>query len=241
VEISTDATVYWQWGFIKINATLVYSWIVMVLLIAISWLATRRIATGMKISRWQNAMESVIVFIRTQVEDIIRYRPMVFVPFIGTLLLFVSLANFLAFIPKYHPPTGSLSTTAALAACVFFAVPYFGIRESGFKGYLKHYVEPTPFMLPFQLISEISRTVALAIRLFGNVMSGTLITAILLLVVPLFAPALMRLLELLIGQVQAYIFAVLATVYIGSGIRTHRRHTRDKSESTGEDKKERSS
>lgn len=234
MEISPDQTVFWEWSFIKINATLVYSWVVMAVLVVISWLATRGIRSGTSISRWQNAMESVVVFVRDQVEDIIRYKPLLFVPFIGSLLLFVSLSNFLAFVPGYHPPTGSLSTTAALAACVFLAVPYFGIRESGLKGYFRHYVEPSPVMLPFQLISEISRTIAMAIRLFGNVMSGTMIAAILLMVIPLFAPALMRLLELLIGQVQAYIFAVLASVYIGSGIRVQRRQRQD-SRQTSED------
>lgn len=219
MEISTDQTILWQWGFVKINATLVYSWIVMAILVLVSWLATRNLSTGRRISRWQNLLESAVVFIQEQVRDIIHFNPERHVPFIGSLLLFISLSNFLSFVPGYEPPTGSLSTTAGLAVVVFFAAPYYGISYAGVRGFFKHYIEPTPLVLPFKIISEFSRTIAMAIRLFGNVMSGIMIGAILLMVIPLFFPVLMQALELLIGQVQAYIFAVLAAVYIGSGVR----------------------
>jgi F-type H+-transporting ATPase subunit a len=142
-------------------------------------------------------------------------------PFIGTLFLFISLSNLLGVVPFFESPTSSLSTTAALALCVFVAVPVFGIAQEGLRNYLKHYIEPTPIMAPFHIISEISRTFALAVRLFGNVMSGSLIAAILLMIVPLFVPVALKLLELLIGQIQAYIFAVLAMVYITSAISAH--------------------
>jgi F-type H+-transporting ATPase subunit a len=123
----------------------------------------------------------------------------------------------LAIVPGYEPPTASLSTTAALAICVFAAVPVYGIIHEGVGGFFKHYIEPTPVMLPFNLIGELSRTLALAVRLFGNVMSGTKIAAILLAVTPLFVPVLMNALGLLTGLIHAYIFAILATVYIASG------------------------
>jgi F-type H+-transporting ATPase subunit a len=119
-------------------------------------------------------------------------------------------------IPGYTPPTGSLSTTAALALCVFVAVPLFGMREQGFLGYLKTYVEPTPIMLPFNIISEVSRTLALAVRLFGNMMSGAMIIAILLTITPFLFPIVMTALGLLTGMVQAYIFSILAAVYIAA-------------------------
>ncbi len=118
--------------------------------------------------------------------------------------------------PGYHPPTGSLSTTTALAVCVFVAVPLYGIAERGLLGYLKNYVQPTPFMLPFNIIGELSRTLALAIRLYGNAMSGAVIVGILISVAPFVFPIVMRLLGLLTGLIQAYIFAVLAMVYIAS-------------------------
>jgi F-type H+-transporting ATPase subunit a len=131
----------------------------------------------------------------------------------------------LSIIPEYHPPTDSLSTTAALALCVLVAVPLFGVSQQGLRTYLKHYFQPTVFMLPFHLMSELSRTLALAVRLFGNVMSGAMLGAILLAVVPLFFPVVMELLELLIGQIQAFIFAVLATVYIASAMQAHAEKT----------------
>jgi F-type H+-transporting ATPase subunit a len=130
--------------------------------------------------------------------------------------LFISVANLLDIVPGYRTPTSSLSTTVALALCVFFAVPIYGITRQGLVGYLRHYIEPTPLMLPFNIIGEISRTLAMAVRLFGNMMSETMLIAILLSIAPLFLPVLLQLLGLLIGQVQAYIFAVLATVYIVS-------------------------
>lgn len=236
MEISTDQTIFWQWEFVKVNATLMYSWIVMTILVLISWLATRNLSTGRKISRWQNLLEATVVFIQEQVRDIIHFEPLRHVPFIGTLLLFVSVSNFLSFVPGYHPPTGSLSTTAGLAAVVFLAVPYYSIRHAGVKAYLRHYIEPTPFVLPFQIISEFSRTIAMAVRLFGNVMSGTMIGAILLMVIPLFFPVVMQALELLIGQVQAYIFGVLAAVYIGSGVR--RQHEQEQKSEDNEENNE---
>jgi F-type H+-transporting ATPase subunit a len=123
-------------------------------------------------------------------------------------------------IPGYEPPTGSLSTTAALALCVFVAVPFFGIVDQGIGGYLKSFIEPTFIMLPFNLISEISRTLAMAVRLFGNMMSGTMIIAILLTITPFLFPIVMTALGLLTGMVQAYIFTILAAVYIAAATRT---------------------
>ena len=136
-------------------------------------------------------------------------------------ILFISIANLLDIVPVYRTPTSSLSTTAALAICVFFAVPIYGVAKLGIADYLKHYIRPTILMLPFNIIGELSRTLAMAVRLFGNMMSETLLVAILISIVPLFIPVFLQLLGLLIGQVQAYIFAVLATVYIASASSIH--------------------
>ena len=133
--------------------------------------------------------------------------------------MFIAAASLCTVIPGYQPPTGSLSTTAALALCVFVAVPFFGIEEQGIGNYLKSYMKPTFIMLPFNIISEFSRTLALAIRLFGNMMSGAMIVAILLTITPIFFPILMPMLGLLTGMVQAYIFSILATVYIAAATR----------------------
>jgi len=219
MNITPDQIIFFKFGFFSLNATIVFSWLIMMILIAGSYLATRKLSSGPDISPWQNILESVVNYIRGQIKDVSQQKPWPYLPFIGTLYLFIAFANLLAFLPGYNPPTGSLSTTAALAICVFFAVPYFGIRQTGVKGYLSHYVRPVVFMLPFNIISEFSRTLALAVRLFGNMMSGTLIIAVLLTVAPLFVPVLMHLFNLLIGQIHAYIFAVLALVYIASASR----------------------
>ena len=155
-----------------------------------------------------------------QIEDVGLRNPKKYLSFLGTLFLFVALASLCTVIPGYEPPTGSLSTTAALALCVFVAVPFFGIEDQGVAGYLKSFVEPTFIMLPFNIISELSRTLALAVRLFGNMMSGTMIIAILLTITPFFFPIVMTALGLLTGLVQAYIFSILATVYIAAATRT---------------------
>ncbi len=159
---------------------------------------------------------------RDQIREVSGRDPGQYLPFVGTLFLFICTANLLSIVPGYRPPTGSLSTTAALATCVFIAVPIFGIASQGIGGYLSHYVRPSVFMLPFNIIGELSRTLALAVRLYGNMMSGTVIAAILIGFVPLFVPILMQMLGLLTGLIQAYIFAVLAMVYIASATVVYR-------------------
>lgn len=216
VEISPDEVVFWNSGFVSINETLVFTWLVMALLVSLAWISTRRLSVEPPISRWQNFMESIIDYMRSQIKEIAQMDPDRYLIFSGTLFLFISVSNMLDIVPGYRTPASSLSTTAALAICVFFAVPIYGIAQAGVAGYLRHYIQPTIFMLPFNIIGELSRTLAMAVRLFGNMMSETLLIAILLTIAPLILPVLLELLGLLIGQVQAYIFAVLATVYIAS-------------------------
>jgi F-type H+-transporting ATPase subunit a len=222
VTLTPDAIVFWQWGFVKLNATIVFTWVVMLILVILCMLVTRKLSTGQKISRWQNMLETIVSAIRKQVADMTQQHPDQYIAFIGTLFLFISVSNLLAVVPYFESPAGSLSTTAALAACVFFAVPIFGILKQGVLGYLRHYIEPSPLMLPFNIIGEFSRTLALAVRLFGNVMSGSLIIGVLLALAPLFVPVILQVLELLIGQIQAYIFAALATIYIASATRAEK-------------------
>jgi len=222
MPFSPDDLVMWQFGVVSINATLFYTWLVMAILVTVSWLVTRRLSTGERLPRWQNLLEVLVGTIRDQIRDIGQQDPSRYVPFIGTLFLFVAVSNVLAVVPGYRPPTASLSTTTALAVCVFVAVPMYGIGERGIVGYLRQYLRPTPFMLPFNVIGELSRTLALAVRLYGNIMSGALIAGILLSFVPFFFPILMQLLGLLTGMIQAYIFAVLAMVYIASATTAHR-------------------
>jgi len=220
VNISPDSIVYWAWGPVTLNATILFTWLVMAILVLGSWLATRDLSVKREISRWQSLLEMLVLTIRDQIQGIAGQEPRRYLPFIGTLFLFISLSNLLSIVPGYEAPTGSLSTTLALAICVFFAVPIFGIAQRGLFGYLKHYVQPSPILLPFHVISEVSRTFALAVRLFGNVMSGAIIVGILVSIIPLFLPVVLEAFELLIGQIQAYIFAILAMVYIASAART---------------------
>lgn len=221
MTITPDTIVYWQLGPFAINATLVFTWVVVALLAGGSWLITRDLSRATSVSRGQLLLEIVLNGIREQIRDVVDVDPDRYLPFIGTLFLFIVVSNVLVVMPGFRAPTGSLSTTTALALCVFFAVPVFGIASNGLRGYLKTYLEPTPFLLPFNIISELTRTISLSIRLFGNMMSGTMIAAVALAIAPLFFPVIMNVLGLLIGVIQAYIFSILALVYIASAIRAH--------------------
>jgi F-type H+-transporting ATPase subunit a len=223
MHISPDEIIWWRLGVISLNGTILYTWIVMAILTVGSWLVTRRLSTDARISRWQHALEVIVDGMRRQVMEISRREPKGFLPFLGTLFLYIAVSNLLSIVPGFASPTGSLSTTAALSICVFLAVPGYGISEMGLKKYLMNYLRPTPFMLPFNIMGEVSRTLALAVRLFGNVMSGAMIGAILLAIAPLIFPVIMHLWGLLIGMVQAYIFAILAAVYIGAGMEVQKK------------------
>lgn len=220
MDITPDNVIYWQSGFLVLNATIVFTWLTMLVLLVLSWWVTRDYSVGPdRMSRWQHGMESIVEIIRGQISDASGRDARPFLPFIGTLFLFIATSNILEIIPGITSPAASLSTTTALAICVFVAVPLFGIQNQGLGGYLKHYIEPTPVMLPFNIISEISRTVSLAIRLFGNIMSTSLLVGILISIVPLFFPVIMEIFGLLVGVIQAYVFSILSMVYIASGMR----------------------
>jgi len=220
MRLSPDEMIFWQHGFFKLNATIVFTWGLMLVLVIGSKLITSKLSTGMKRSRWQNLLEIVVSAIIKQIGEVGLSHPEKYIGFLGTLFLFVAMAALCAIIPGYEAPTGSLSTTAALALSVLVAVPLFGIEEQGLGGYLKSYIKPTFIMLPFNIISEISRTLALAVRLFGNMMSGAMIIGILLTITPFLFPIVMTLLGLLTGMVQAYIFSILAAVYIAAATQT---------------------
>ena len=218
MHLSSDEVIFWQYGFVTINLTLVTTWGIMLVMVGGAAWGTRHLQTGLQIARWQCALEIIVTGINAQIEEVGLKEPQRYIGFIGTLFLFIAVANCGIVLPGYDPPTGSLSTTVALALAVFLAVPFFGVMQGGVLRYLKTYLEPTFIMLPFNLISEVTRTLALAVRLFGNIMSGGMIVGILLSISPLFFPVLMNLLGLLTGLVQAYIFSILATVYIAAAV-----------------------
>ena len=220
MHLSPDEIVFWQRGFFKINATLVFTWGIMAVMVVASRLVTRRLSLDLRRARWQNVLESVVLAIEKQIRDVGLRNPDQHLGFLGTLFLFIAVSNLFTVIPGYKPPTASLSTTAALALSVFAAVPCYGISNQGLRGYLRSYVEPTVIMLPFNVISDFSRTLALAVRLFGNMMSGEMIVGILLTITPLLFPVVMTVLGLLTGMVQAYIFSILAAVYLAAATQT---------------------
>src|SRR5690625_6781588 len=183
MRISPDQKIFWEYGFININLTIITTWALMILLVVGAWLITRKLKTDIKRSRWQNLFRSLILMTRDQIKEVVLTKPDKYIGFIGTLFLFIATSNLLSIVPWYEPPTGSLSTTVALALSVFVAVPVFGIAKGGIRSYLRSYLQPNFIMLPFNIISEISRTLALAVRLFGNIMSGGLIATVLISIV----------------------------------------------------------
>ncbi|HOD35447.1 MAG TPA: F0F1 ATP synthase subunit A [Syntrophales bacterium] len=227
-QISPDQVILFQMGLITINATLVYTWLIMLILVVGSILITRHLSSERTLSRWQNIMEVIINAVMGEIREISREHVRWYFPFIGSLFLFIALSNMLTFIPGYVAPTSSLTTTAALAVTVFFAVPIYGIASQGVLEYLKEYFRPNFLFFPFHIMGEFSRTLALAVRLFGNLMSHEKVVAILLAVTPLFFPVVMQVLGLLIGLIQAYIFAILTMVYIASAAQSqeeaHKKH-----------------
>jgi F-type H+-transporting ATPase subunit a len=216
MNLSPDQTIMFEiWG-IPINATIFYTWVVMAVLTGVSMLITRNLRPDVPPNRWRTMLEVILQGIQGQIQEIAPGPSRNLLYFSGTLFLYVAMSNLMLVVPGFEPPTSSLSTTTALALSVVLAVPLFGIISRGLGGYLKTYLEPSFIMLPFNIISEFTRAISLAMRLYGNIMSGAVIGVILLSVVPFFFPVVMDLLGLLTGMIQAYIFAILATVYISA-------------------------
>ena len=213
-----DQTIVFSLFGIPLDATLCLTWLVMAILVAGSVLVGRSMSGELLPGRYELFLEALVTTISAQIEDVTRRPAAAFLPYVGTLFLFIATANLIGIIPGLHPPTLSLSTTVALALSVFLAVPLYGITQRGLLGYLRQYLEPTFVMLPLNVLGEFSRTLALAVRLYGNVMGGAVVTGILLSIAPFIFPMIMQLFELLIGFIQAYIFSVLAMVYIASAL-----------------------
>lgn len=201
---------------IGINYTIFFTWVVMGVLVLLSWLATRNLKTTLRVSRFQTAMEMVVMTIRNQIKEASNDNPLKYLYIMGTFFLFIAMSNLLTIIPVFRAPTASLSTTAAFAFCVFIAMPIYGIRNAGLKRYLKKYIDPVPFMLPMNILSDFSSTFSLAFRLYGNVLSGAVIGSVMIMLVPFLLPLPMQILGLVTGTIQAYIFALLAIVYVSS-------------------------
>ncbi|HET7331106.1 F0F1 ATP synthase subunit A [Dyella sp.] len=203
-------------GSLLITDTVVTSWGIMAALTLACWLITRRLKLAP--DRWQSVLEAVVLTMRQAIEDIAPEKSRQLLPFIGSLWIYLVFANLAGLIPGLHSPSGQLSVTAGLAILVFAATHWFGIRDAGLLAYLRHYVQPNPILLPFNVISEISRTLALSIRLFGNIMSLEMAAMLVLLVAGLLVPVPLLMLHVVEALVQAYIFGVLALVYIAGSL-----------------------
>jgi F-type H+-transporting ATPase subunit a len=192
------------------------TWAIMAVLVLGSWLATRRLAS--RPDRRQAVVELIVTGIMGQIDEVIRKPPRPFLPLLGTLFTFLVAANLSGVLPGVEAPTGKLETPAALALIVFVAVHFFGVRAKGILGYLASFARPKLIMLPLNLVSEVTRTFSLMVRLFGNVMSGEFMIALVVALAGLFVPIPLMALEILVGLVQAYIFTILASVFIGAAV-----------------------
>jgi len=201
-----------------ISAPVVTTWGIMLVLALFSLLATR--GFGEQPGMLQTVLEGVVLAIENTIAAVYPQRPRMLLPFIGTLWLFLLVANLLGIVPGLSSPTGDLSLTAALAILVFFSVHWYGVRAEGLRNYLGHYFSPNPLMFPFHVMSELSRTVALAVRLFGNMASLEMAALLVLLVAGFLVPVPILLLHVVEALVQAYIFGMLALVYIAGGIQS---------------------
>ncbi len=205
-----------SWDNFHINVTIFNSWLVIALIVLLSWLVTRKLQTGEKVSRLQTVLEILVLWLQKEANETSGSRNNQYLGMAMGLFCFIMVANLLTFIPWFRPPTASLSTTMALAAIVFISIPYFAIKNAGIKGYLKKFIEPIPLMLPMNIFSEFFSVLAMGLRLFGNMLSGVMFASILSAFIPFVAPLTMQTLGLLTGSIQAYIFALLAIVYSSS-------------------------
>jgi len=208
--------VVWQFGPVAVTATVVTTWVIMLVLGAISILVTRRLA--LRPGVLQAAVEGVVVTIEAAIAAVAPAHARHMLPLIGTLWVYLVVANLAGLIPGVHSPTGDLSATSALALLVFLSVHGYGIRAQGLRAYLRHYLSPSPILLPFHLISEVTRTVALAVRLFGNIMSLEMAALLILLVAGFLVPIPILMLHIIEALVQAYIFGMLALIYVAGGL-----------------------
>ncbi len=203
-------------GPIALTGTVLTTWAIMAVLVGGSWFLTRNL--GMRPSGRQALVEVLVTGISRQIEDATRRKSTLMLPLIGTLFVFLVLANLTSVVPGLGAPTARLETPAALTLIVFMASHYFGVRAQGALGYLASFAKPKVIMLPLNIISQITRSFSLMVRLFGNVMSGEFMIGLVLALAGLFVPIPFMALEILLGLIQAYIFAVLATVFIGAAM-----------------------
>ncbi len=211
-------------GWLTLHDSVLTTWGIMLAATAFAWFATRNMS--MLPSGLQTVIEAIVGVIEQSILAVAPQHGRMIMPFIATLWLFLVVANLLGLIPGLHSPTRDLSVTSSLALLVFLSVHWFGIRTLGIKNYLRHYLQPTPILLPFHILSELTRTLALAVRLFGNIMSLEMAAMLILLVAGFLAPVPILMLHIVEALVQAYIFGMLALIYLAGAIQSQQSHTR---------------
>jgi F-type H+-transporting ATPase subunit a len=212
-------------GMITIGSSVLTTWAIMLVITVLAWLSTRRLALFP--NALQATAEGIVIAIDEAITAVAPEQGRQLLPFIATIWLFLVIANLVGLIPELHSPTGDLSVTSALAVLVFFAVPWFGIKTHGLKQYLHHYLSPSPILLPFHIISEFTRTLALAVRLFGNMMSLEIAAMLILLVAGFLAPIPILMLHIVEALVQAYIFGMLALIYLAGAIQSQQQNEQE--------------
>lgn len=205
-------------GPVQLTNTVITTWVVMAIIGCFAWLVTRRLQIHP--GRLQTLVEAIVSVIEESIHDIAPQHVQQIMPFIGTLWVFIVIANLIGLIPGMHSPTRDLSATAAIAFLVFLSVHWYGIRIQGLKNYLLHYLKPSLLLLPFNLISEVTRTIALAVRLFGNMMSLEMVALLILMVAGFLVPVPILMLHIVEALVQAYIFGMLALIYVAGGLQS---------------------
>jgi F-type H+-transporting ATPase subunit a len=205
-------------GTLKITGSIVMTWAIMLILAFVAWISTRNMKQAP--GNYQVVLEGIVTAMEDSIAQVLPDKVDLVFPFVTTLWIFILVANLVGLVPGLSSPTSDLSVTASLAILVFLSVHWFGVRAEGWKAYLKHYIAPSPILLPFHLISEVSRTLALAVRLFGNVMSLQIAAVLVLMVAGLLVPVPLLMLHIVEAVIQAYLFGVLALIYIAGGIQS---------------------
>jgi F-type H+-transporting ATPase subunit a len=205
-------------GPVTITETVGTTWLITGVLWFLAWLISRNLKNDP--GPFQAAVEGIIIAIEEAIREVSPQHARHILPFIGSLWIYLVVANLMGLVPGLHSPTRDLSATAALAVLVFLSTHWYGIRIEGTGSYLRHYLTPSPILLPFHIISEITRTIALAVRLFGNMMSLEMAALLILLVAGFLAPVPILMLHIIEALVQAYIFGMLALIYVAGGIQS---------------------
>ena len=207
-------------GPLVVTSTVVNTWIIMAIVSVVCIVLGRRLRV--RPTRWQNALEWVVEAVDGLIRDMIPHNSRLFLPIVGTLAVFIAAANLGGLIPGIRSPTTDINAPLALAIVVFFSVHYYGIRQKGLIGHLRHYVEPIFILLPIELASELARTMSLTFRLFGNILGEEIVIAVLFLILPVLIPVPMMLFSIFTSVIQAYVFTLLTVVYLSGAVQAHR-------------------